>query len=462
MSFWTSRRVSQALASHLLGARPGDDTNYSGISTDSRTVGEGQLFVALVGDRFDGHQFVVQAAAAGARAAVVSRPAAPGNAPSIPVFRVQDTTLALGALATYRRRAWNGGVVAVAGSNGKTSTRALITAALSTRLDVHATSGNLNNHIGVPLTVLGIPDNADVAVVEIGTNHPGEVATLRDIALPDISVLTSIGEEHLEGLGSLGGVLREESAVFSGARIAIVPADITAAIEIARSAGATVIDVGLTAGLVRPTSWGLDGDGLGRFVLDGTRFTLALPGEHNIRNALLAAAVARACGVADEDAARGMRSLPPLPMRSELERLGDLLLLNDAYNSNPASAREALTLLDSIGGERPRIAVLATMLELGAQEGPLHDDIARRALEGRATTIVGIGRFAESLSRIGAGEARIITGADADDVWPALRERIEPRSLILLKGSRGTRLERLAAKLREYAGAARSPDSPNH
>ena len=195
----------------------------------------------------------------------------------VPAFVVTDTTVALGLLGRYRRRAWGKTVVAVAGSNGKTSTKELTSGALGSRLSVHATRGNLNNHVGVPLTLLAIPDDADVAVVEIGTNHPGEVATLRAIVEPDVAIVTSIGEEHLEGLGDLAGVLREESAVFTNVPVAIVPAGQPEIGGAARALAKSTMSAGLAAGDVRPDSWSISSEGAGVLRFGGRRGQAAAP-----------------------------------------------------------------------------------------------------------------------------------------------------------------------------------------
>src|SRR3954469_6435969 len=218
--FWTLRRMADAVK-HLAKVNlPSDDRPFTRVSTDTRTVGPGDLFVALKGENFDAHDFVKDAVGRGASAVIVSRPIADLG---VPVIEVSDTQAALGALGRYRRRAWNGPVVAVAGSNGKTSTKELIRAALGARMSVHYTTGNLNNLVGVPLTLLALPDDAQVAVVEMGTNQPGEVAALRQIIEPTVAVITSVGEEHLEGLGDVAGVLREELCATDGVPVVIAP-----------------------------------------------------------------------------------------------------------------------------------------------------------------------------------------------------------------------------------------------
>ena len=456
MTFWTLGRVAQALGDQIVGARPMGDQPLGAVSTDTRSVAPSDVFVALLGERFDAHDFLGDAVARGAGAVVVSdvsRVATLG----VPVFVVADTVRALAALGTYRRRAWGGPVVAVAGSNGKTSTKALIVAALGPCFHVHATRGNLNNQIGVPMTLLAIPDGAQVAVVEIGTNRPGEVATLRAMVEPDIAVVTSIGEEHLEGLGDLEGVLREECAVYDGVALAIAPTDQPEVGREARIRATYVVEAGVEAGEVHAAAWGLSPDGRGWFTLGELRVQLPLLGAHNVRNALLAVAVARACGVSDADAAAGMSVVSQLPMRSALEPLGSLLVLNDAYNANPASVREALAMIDALETDRPRVVVLGSMLELGAHSDAMHDEIARRALASRADVIAGTGEFVRAFAAVAPGDDRVITAADVDAIWPTLRARLPPNTCLLLKGSRGARLERLIPKLREFAGIPPAP-----
>ena len=211
--------------------------------------------------------------------------------------RCADTLVALGALATFRRRAVNLPVVGVVGTNGKTSTKELIRAALGSALEVHATSGNLNNLIGVPLTLLAMPDSADVAVVEMGTNQPGEVGRLRAIVEPNVTVVTSIAEEHLEGLGDLAGVMREELSAADGVPVTIVPASQPEVVDAARARATRVVSAGLDAGDLKPTAWSIDPDGRGRSTLDGVETHLPVRGTHNLRNAMLAFAVARELGV---------------------------------------------------------------------------------------------------------------------------------------------------------------------
>ena len=448
--FWTLDRVADALASITVTPPPRGATALSAVSTDTRAVAGGNLFVALRGERFDAHEFLTEAVRKGATAVVVSDATAAASL-GVPVYVVPDTTVALGVLGRYRRRAWGKTVVAVAGSNGKTSTKELTSAALGSRLSVYATRGNLNNQVGVPLTLLAIPDDADVAVVEIGTNHPGEVAMLRAIAEPDVAILTSIGEEHLEGLGDLAGVLREESAVFECVGVAIVPAAQPEVGDAARAAARSTVSAGLVAGDVRPDSWSIAPDGAGVLRFGDVEVRPPLRGEHNLRNAMLAIATARTLGVSFEDAAAGIARTPALPMRSAWLDIGRFTVINDAYNANPASARESLRMLAALDTTRQRVAILGSMLELGAAGPALHDEIAQIALAGPAAIVAGIGEFSRALPAVAPGDARVIVAPDVPELWQNLVSRLAPDAVILLKGSRGTRLERMIPLIEEAA-----------
>lgn len=441
-SFWTLDRVADALEHVCVTPPPRGLASFSAVNTDTRTVAPGELFVALRGERFDAHTFVGDAVKKGATGVVVSDAAVAATL-GVPAYVVTDTTVALGHLGRYRRRAWGKTVVAIAGSNGKTSTKELTTAALGSRLVVYATRGNLNNHVGVPLTLLAIPDDADVAVVEIGTNHPGEVAALRALAEPDVAVVTSIGEEHLEGLVDLAGVLREETAVFDGVSVAIVPASQPEVGGAAASRAQSTTSAGLDVGDVRPDSWTITPEGAGVLRFGDVQVRPPLRGAHNLRNAMLAIAVARALGVSIEDAAAGIARTPALPMRSAWMDVGRFTVINDAYNANPASARESLRMLAALDTPRQRVAILGSMLELGAAGSALHDEIARLALAGPAQILAGVGEFARALTRAAPDDPRVVAAGDALEVWPMVASRIQPDAVILLKGSRGTKLERL-------------------
>ncbi|NUS98849.1 MAG: UDP-N-acetylmuramoyl-tripeptide--D-alanyl-D-alanine ligase [Gemmatimonadaceae bacterium] len=454
-AFWTMPRIAEALRDDLATRAPEGDRSFSAVSTDTRTIVPGSLFLALRGENHDAHDHLAEAVSKGASGLVVSDPARASSL-GVPVWHVRDTLHALGALGAFRRRAWGRRVVGVTGSNGKTSTKELLRAALGSRFRVHATQGNLNNQIGVPLTLLALPDDAEIAVIEMGTSLPGEIAILRAIAGPDISVVTSIAEAHLEELKSLDGVRREKSSIFDGVAVAVVPATEPEVVALARTKAARVVVAGLGEGDVRATGWGRSeaAERAGGWLeVEGTRIEVPLRGEHNLRNAMLAVAVARECGIALTDVARGIAAMEQPKMRLAAEPLGRATLINDAYNANPGSTRAAIDLLAGSGDGRQRVLVLGTMRELGAGAAALHAEIAKRAVESSIDLVAGIGEFAPALAAL--GDARVVTATDVDDLWPKLRAKLAPDAVILLKASRGVKLVRLVPHLTAWAGESR-------
>jgi UDP-N-acetylmuramoyl-tripeptide--D-alanyl-D-alanine ligase len=449
MMHWTLEHLAQALRPELQSSSvPGGRGSLANVSTDTRSIRPGDIFVALRGERFDGHDFLQQAVAAGASAVVVDDGARVAGL-GVPAFVVRDATRALGALGAWWRSTWGGTVVAVAGSNGKTTTKELVRAALGSSLDVYATTGNLNNQVGVPLTLLRLPLTTAVAVIEVGTSVPGEVDILRRIVQPDIAVVTSIGEEHLEGLGSLEGVLNEEAAIYDAVPLGVAPSYQPEVGRAARGRAGRVVEAGLEGGDVHPDGWGMTNDGRGWATFGEQKLTMQVPGAHNLRNAMLAIAVSRACGVADGAAIAAISGVEPLDMRGRWASVGDLTLINDAYNANPASMREAIGLLDSLDASRPRVLVLGTMRELGPQAAALHEEIAARALSSGASIVAGIGEFVAPLSA--RSDGRVIVAPDVPELWPLLAARLPPNAIVMLKASRGVKLERLVPLLEQWS-----------
>ena len=445
--WWTLRRAADAIGDLLVTGPRLDHRALAGVSTDTRALPHGALFVALRGERFDAHDLLVAARDAGAAAVVVERAECVVGL-GIPALVVRDTRAALGRLARGWRRAWGGTVVAVGGSNGKTSTKDMLRAALGSRLEVHATAANENNLVGV-----AVPPQAHVAIVEVGTNAPGEIAALRAIVEPDVAVITSIGEEHLEGLGDLAGVLREEAALLDGTPLAVLPAEEPGLHQKADAAGTRVVTAGLQEGDLVASSWSLDGEG--RVVLEraGARATLPLRGAHQAANAMLVLAVARALGVPEADALTALERMPVPHMRGEWSSLGTLTLINDAYNANPPSTRAALALLRGVGNGRQRVAVLGTMRELGAASEALHDAVAREALGDGIDLVVAVGEFADAMQRVAPDDPRVLRAADPEEAWARLEPRLASDAVLLLKGSRGVRLERLLPSLTTWASS---------
>jgi UDP-N-acetylmuramoyl-tripeptide--D-alanyl-D-alanine ligase len=442
---WDSEQVASAL-----GVSAPRGLRFTGVGTDTRHLESGALFVALKGDRFDAHDFLADAKAKGAAAAVVQRgtPTVDG----LPLFEVADTLAALGHLARARRRrlAQDAPVVAVTGSSGKTGTKEMIRAVLATRYRVHATSGNLNNLVGVPLTILGAPDDADALVVEAGASVPGEIAKLRAVIEPTIAVITNVGYAHVEGFGSLEGVMREKLALLPDARMAVVGTDPPDLAREARRHARTVVAGTGDGADVRPDAAELDDAGHPRITWAGHSVTVPVLGFHHIENAMIALAVGREAGA---DPARAVAALAAVRMpggRGTAIERGRLTILDDTYNANPASLRWAVTFAHWLARRRgrPLAVVVGSMLELGRESGRLHAAAAREIAELGPALVAAVGEFVpafESLREALAG--RLVTAPDADALGPKLQAALRGDEVVLLKASRGVALERVLRHL---------------
>jgi UDP-N-acetylmuramoyl-tripeptide--D-alanyl-D-alanine ligase len=454
MTMWTDTAVREALGLDGGGVNAG----YSSITTDSRNVEAGALFVALKGERFDGHAFLADVAAKGARGAVVSH--IPAKTPdTLTLYRVADTTDALGKLGRHRRRKLGVKLVAVTGSNGKTTTKEILRAMLSARYRVHATTGNYNNLIGTPLTLLAAPDDTEVIVAELGTSLPGEIARLAQIVEADTAVVTAISEEHLEGLGDLRGVLEEEIALLPSLPadgLAVVADEPPELADAARRKTARVAVAGWSdradQGL-RAEHVDLDENGNVMFTWQGRAIHLPLRGRHNARNALVALGIALHYGVTPDAAFAQLGALKPAKMRGEVHEYGGIKVIVDCYNSNPASLSAAVDLLASMPHHGPRVAIVGSMLELGSGSEDLHRKAAAEIAAQRFDIIVATGEFVAAFEpHARALGDRLITSKDPLDAFVPLAKRLSGDELILLKGSRGVALERLLRPFEELSG----------
>ena len=441
---WTDEEVRTAL--HVA---PHDDCGltFTGISTDSRTTREGNLFVALCGENFDGHDYVSDAVGRGARGTVVARSV---EADGTCVYPVEDTLLALGQLALYRRRSLDAVVVGITGSSGKTGTKELARAAIEGSLRVYATPGNLNNRVGLPLTLLDAPDDAEVVVLEMGTSEPGEIAALTRIAEPQIGIVTTVSETHIERLESLEGVLEEKLDLLRGLPDdgrAIVGEEPAILSEHASSILRDVLVVGLGTDAdaeYRAESPSMDELGCWSFVWRGEPVHLRVPGRHSVQNALLALTVAELLDVPASEAARGAGRVEAGAMRGEIRRIGGLTLIIDCYNANPQSLRAALNLLVEIEPGRTKVAVLGSMLELGARSEELHTALLDEASMLGLDLLVATGDFARAAADAkSTGSLAILSVVDPLEAYEGLRERLAGDEVLLVKASRGVALERL-------------------
>ncbi len=398
--------------------------------------------MALVGERFDGHEYLVQAARHGAAGAVVRR--GTPQTPGLLQFEVEDTLTALGQLARERRREIAGPVIAVTGTNGKTSTKEMLACALKTRWAVHATRENLNNLVGVPLTILDSPIECEALVVEVGANEVGEIARLRDIVEPSIGVVTNVSHGHLEGFGSFEGVLAEKTSLLEGVPLAVVGLEPPELALRAEQLADRVVVAGLQQrGPMEPQGWELDENVRGVLLVGDVRVRLPLVGYHQLENLTLVTAVARELGLDLASVAAKINDIQLPPGRCEVLTAGERIILNDSYNSNPGSLRALLRAASAMRGERRLVVVLGTMLELGAESAALHLESAADVMAARPDIVAVLGEFVPAFERFSESLGnRLITADDAEALGRSVAARLTGGDLVLLKGSHGVHLER--------------------
>lgn len=436
-------------AEGLNGEWPGDNAAFTAVSTDTRQLPPDALFVALIGPNFDGHDFVAAARERGAGAALVSRLV---DDP-LPQLRVADTRLALGRLAALWRSRFRHPLIALTGSNGKTTLKEMIAAILRVRGPTLATEGNLNNDIGVPLTLLRLNRQYAYAVIEMGANHPGEIAYLTDLARPDVAIINNAGPCHLEGFGDVAGAARSKGEIFQGLGkdgVAVINRDDPYADDWTRlNPGRRIVDFGLDS----PAT--VSGQ-----VLDATinhfrlmaaegeiEIRLPVPGRHNVRNALAAAAAALTVGATLDEVRQGLESLRGVGGRMQrLQGRHGGAVIHDAYNANPASLAAAL----QVAGAEPgrKWLVLGDMRELGPAADALHAQSGQDARAAGFERLYALGEHSRAAAQAfgGGGEHFETVETLAAALGHALQNSSEP-PLVLVKGSRGMRMERVVAAL---------------
>jgi len=442
-----------SLASVTGGVLHGANSAFARVMSDSRSIGRRDLFVALRGERYDAHDFVADVAARGVAGALVNRLVSVHIAQVV----VPDVLAGLTEFARVWRRDFPGAVVGITGSNGKTTVKEMTGAILSCRGCCLTTQGNLNNHIGVPLTLARLESAHRYAVVEMGANHPGEIAHLAGIAAPGVGLVINAGPAHLEGFGSLDGVARAKGEMFEA-----LGADGTAVINaddryadlwrgLARSAGRRI-----TFGMREPADFRASSPASrlleDRFVTEfelacplGTRSVLLnLVGEHNVMNALASAAAAHAAGAGLDDIEQGLGSVQPVSGRLQLKpALAGARLIDDSYNANPGSVRAGLATLAAIPGEH--WLVLGEMAELGPQSARLHVEIGEIARETGVARLLAVGaETRHAVESFGPGASWF---ADVDELVAAAGPELHQGVTVLIKGSRVNRLERVATAL---------------
>lgn len=435
---------------------PDVDQTFDSVSTDTRTLQPGALFVALKGERSDGVEYLQEAVRAGAAGAVV--PAGVQLPPlALEYFSVADTKHALGELAACHRRRCGARVVAITGSSGKTTVKEMVRHALGTSRQVHATRGNENNQIGLPISILAAPMEAEFWVLELGSNAPGEIARLTEIAAPDDAVITTIGPAHLEGFGDEGGVLLEKLALIEGtdpAGAVVVGERPPSLPQAARRIRPDTVVAGLEAGAdYRPERHESHATHVW-FDRGRVRYRIEAGGEHHLRDALIAAALAEAVGVDPPEVARGLAEFRPLGMRGAVQQLGTLTVIADCYNANPESFEAAIDYCTNSFPGRPLAAVVGSMLELGTHSGLAHLAVARSLTDAGFKTVAASGEFSPAFEKLGlaANGTRVIYAENPEDSWDALRQALSGDEVVLVKGSRGVQLERIVEKLAGHFG----------
>ncbi len=420
-----------------------------GIVTDSRTIRPGELFVALRGENFDGHDFVESVATSGAAGALVDQ-RWNGNIPNnFSLIRAADTLLAYQNIAANYRRSLTLRVLAVTGSNGKTSTKDFAASVLARKFRVTKTEGNFNNHVGLPRTILKATSEDEAAVWEIGMNHPGEIAALSKIAAPDAAIITNIGAAHIEFMGSREAIAREKGALAEAVGpqgTVILNADDPFSIGIAAGSRAKVLFAGTTDGTVRATEIRQSADGSEFTILEGAhrcRAQLPVPGLHMVQNALLAVAAGRAFGLSIEECAAGLALAPLTKARLQIKQVGGVDFLDDSYNANPDSMKAALRTLVELDTEGKRIAVLGEMRELGTESERGHREVGETAAMLKVDQLITIGDTAETIAQgaRAAGLNNVSSVSSTRKAADLLGQIAAPGDLVLIKGSRAAKTE---------------------
>jgi UDP-N-acetylmuramoyl-tripeptide--D-alanyl-D-alanine ligase len=462
--WWKVEEVARALG---VVAPPGLDpvAGLAGVSIDSRSVGRGQLFVAIRGPRFDGHAFVAAALDAGAVAAIVASDRLAEYPPELrgKLFAVPDTLAALQELARAVRRSWGRRIAAVTGSVGKTTTKEILAALLGAKFRVLKSEGNLNNEYGLPLTLLRLDPSDEAAVLELGMSHAGELRLLARIAEPEVGVVTRVAPVHLEFFASVDEIALAKRELIEGLcgpdQVAVLNADDLRVARFAQVARGRVLTFGVGAGAQYRAEnieeRGAEGSSFD-FVFPGgrSRLTLPLPGRHSLEDALAALAAASVWGIGAAEAAAVFPQLLPGEMRGRLLRFpAGFAVINDSYNSNPVALRAMIDLLAQTPGYKRRILAAGEMLELGPQSAQLHREAGRQAAAQKLDWVIGVQGQGSELAG-GAAEAGL--PASHTKFFPSsveaaafVSELLQPGDLLLVKGSRGVKMERIVDALRD-------------
>jgi len=433
--------------------RGGDSIPVRGVSTDSRTLKKGMLFFALRGERYDGHCFVDEVLAKGACGAVVEQKwLSPGRKEKI-LLPVTDSLRALQDVASHYRQKFRFPVVAVTGTNGKTTTKEMISSVLATQYRVMKSPGNLNNHIGVALSVCAWEEGGELAVVEMGANHFGEIRRLCEIVRPTHGLITNIGKGHLEFFTNIEGVVRAKAELLEflgGEGKTFLNGDDPHLFPLKNIAG-EVVTYGFSDRCdLRGEDLGVDGSGFPRMKVGEATVRIPVPGRHNLYNGLAAAVVGRAFGISWSAIKEGLESCHSMEKRMELLKFGGVTILNDTYNANPSSVPLVLMTLRAMKGVKRRIAVLGDMLELGKRSEEEHRNVGEWVVESGMDVFfcygMEMGVAAERAKELGINQVRHFNSKS--DLVEVLENFLEEGDLVLVKGSRGIEMEEIVEELR--------------
>jgi UDP-N-acetylmuramoyl-tripeptide--D-alanyl-D-alanine ligase len=454
-----------ACAGKLVAGMP--DTLVKRVNTDSRAAQPGDLFVALAGERHDGHDFLRDVIQKGVAAVMVETNKVPASLPKCAVIAVENTRKALGQVAARYRTDFSLPVVAVGGSNGKTTTKELLASILRQKLATVWSEASFNNDIGVPLTLLRLEKKHEAGVMEVGTNHPGELAPLLGMVQPKLGVITNIGREHLEFFNDLAGVAKEEGTLaeqLPAGGVLFMNGDNEWTPQIVHRTQARAVRVGIgdnndwRASNIRPANQGVAFRVETRGADFSGEYRINLLGRHQVVNALLAMAVGAELGLSRAEIERGLAECQPAKMRMQLWEANGVRVLDDAYNANADSMLAALQTLQDMPCKGRRVAVLGDMAELGSHSEEAHLEVGRRVAESGVGQLFAIGKMAAVIAKAAreAGLNRVFEFLDAESAGLAVKSFVKAGDVVLVKASRAARLERISEALRQVDGGKKN------
>ncbi|MBN1930071.1 MAG: UDP-N-acetylmuramoyl-tripeptide--D-alanyl-D-alanine ligase [Desulfobacterales bacterium] len=463
---WTTAEILEAVKGTLLSGDP--QCVFAAIAIDSRKISKDDVFVAIPGEVHDGHNFIENVVQNGVHGLLINKDRIEGLDRGIypqkkmVVIAVNDTVRALGDLAAFNRRRAKVSVVALTGSAGKTTTREMTASVLGRRFNILSTPGNFNNEIGLPLTLLRLSRRHEWAVLELGTNHPGEIKRLAEICMPDVGMIINIGPAHLKGLGSLEGVMDAKGELLEGLKsdaTAVLNADDSRVLQLASKTNQKVLLYGLSAkAAVKAHSVKTKGMGVSfTLELPGEKISIDLksPGLYMVSNALAAAAVGHLLGLSAREIKMGLENFKTVQGRMNiLETAKGIHIIDDTYNANPASMAAAIDTLKALKGRQRGILVAGDMLELGTYAKRMHREIGKLSARSDIARLYATGEFAEALAEGARSEhmdPRSIFTGSKEEILENLKNRLSPPDWVLVKGSRSMRMETIVQSLKNWA-----------